>query len=212
MNLGEMRRRVQVLLRDEGNTLFEDEDINLSLNRALYDLCEGMRLEAQTDISSVAGTAVYDLPKDANDNPAWVEILGISYNGRPLIYITRSDYLRATRQAGVAGIGEAPTHFYIYGNQFTLLGTPKRVGDTITIDYLKQPAELVQDEDVPEIPERWHDALVYFAVAMALEEDDHPQADKYWYRYETKKREVAGDRNKLVVSRRTGFRHPRWGI
>lgn len=54
-------------------------------------------------------------------------------------------------------------------------------GATVTVRYLRTPADLVADNDVPIVPERYHPLIVDFAVIRALRDrSNYAEADALW--------------------------------
>src|SRR5690606_18558348 len=56
--------------------------------------------------------------------------------------------------------------FYLEGNRIYYIPAPTAPGERRLV-YMYVPAAMVDDDDVPDIPERWHDLLWLYAVARA---------------------------------------------
>ena len=96
-------------------------------------------------------------------------ILGVTYNGNELGAMSSDDYF-AYAHALPTG-SSAPTHYTVFANK--LYVTPMlTAGVSVDVRFLKQPAALTNPLDEPIFPSRYHQLVVYGAVALLAGEDD----------------------------------------
>jgi hypothetical protein len=67
-----------------------------------------------------------------------------------------------------------PMHYRLLGGNILVYPIPE-AATNLTVEYLKMPADMSADADVPAFPSQWHDALVSGAVALAYRDDGNMQ-------------------------------------
>lgn len=92
-------------------------------------------------------------------------------NSNTLDFSDLRDVIDLDVNPGRAG---APNSFYFDGN--TLSVYPTSSSAVLTVRYIKVPAELVDDNDVPEMPGRFHPLIVEGAIIRAYMDSDNYEA------------------------------------
>lgn len=121
------------------------------LNRALDDLSPYAKLKKYTSITTVPNQSQYTLPDDVMD------IVHVMDSSQIYLRIPMSD---------LTSYG-----FKQWGNSLIFQPIP-RESKTIDIYYHARLPHLVNPNDVPAIPEEYHDLLVLYAVAKAKYKDE----------------------------------------
>lgn len=164
MNLSEIRTRAQhdFLWDDDMATQDKlDRTINEGLRRFVREtLC----LYDTYTTTSVSGTAAYSLPADSLNPPKVHHVMYDDHVLEPMNYLETRDLNPFLTNTGT------PLGFYINGNQVYLYPVPDSAKE-LKIVYYKKPAELSADDDVPEIPEEFHEALANYAAYQIMRSD-----------------------------------------
>lgn len=171
MNLSDLRSQV----KDYGYNDISDAEINAAINVAYLELCGADRwpfLEAGPDSLTIDTTTRYgslsSLPSANSSSP---RVIGVTYNGFELGAMSSDDYFAYAHSQSTVNVNQRPpTHFTIYGDKLYIT----RMADTnisVSVRYLKQPAALAST-DSPIFPSRYHQLVVYGAVAVLAGEDD----------------------------------------
>lgn len=99
--------------------------------------------------------------------PDLIELDGVFVSSRKMSKLDREDTVE------VAGI---PCYYYKQGKTIGLYPQPGGEYQVI-FEYYKYPAKLVNDEDTPVIPEAFHGAIVDYARAKQIKNDDPDTED-----------------------------------
>jgi hypothetical protein len=185
-------------------SLWRDDVVN-DLNNALQDLFEEADLEATSGVGTnpvlltAAGQQTVNLPVNCVKplELAW-RIGGIL---APVTYIDRDSYRRLS-QVQSSGGDPAPgaLRWNLWGGAIWLWPIPAADGTTggdgeLVLDYYKKPAALVNDNDVPDIPEQYHNLLEVYATAKAYAKAEEGQWMQAWMQeYERGKQQMAMER------------------
>lgn len=172
MTLGELKARVWDRL-DEDSTSpgrFTSAIVREYLNDAVQDmLVRAGALIGTTTITAVANQYSYELPHDC------VQVVSVDRNNV-------TDIQQKVWPRAIDDIDEAVPNwrtftsdrfewYFIFGlNQIFLLPAMAASGTVYDITYRKDPglAALILDTQEPDIPRRFHDELVEYAVGRAL--------------------------------------------
>jgi len=152
MNLAQMINVVKEITYADDDTL-----ITAWLNEGYLALAEAAKIEASTTLNLVAGTDLYSLPAD------FVSLKGIQIGDKWLEWIDEKDIIDLT--------GE-PSYYYLRQGQIGIYPKPAE-NSTATLFYYKYPAKMVNGTDTPvsQIPERYHYAIVEYALSKAQAAD-----------------------------------------
>lgn len=177
MQFSVIRTYAAARFRDPTNVIVSDADWKNYVNTAYGDVL--MRFpyapwnEASTTVTVNAGSRSATLPV----NVFQVTAVYDQTNGFPMVPMEgRAQVFNEYPQQTETG---QAMHYRIFGNTLQVYPLPQ-TNTTYVVEYLVQPAELVNDTDLPAFPEIWHDILVSGAVALAYRDDGNPaMADKY---------------------------------
>lgn len=177
MQFSAIRTYCATRFRDTGNVIVTDVQWKDYVNTAYGDA--NMRVpyapwnEVSATVSVTAATRTGALPTnvfkvlavyDATD-----QIPLVPLEGRTQVF---SEY-PSQDETG------QPMHYRLLGGNILLYPIPTAT-TSLTVEYLKLPADLSADADVPAFPEAYHDILVSGAVALAYRDDGNlPMAQAY---------------------------------
>jgi hypothetical protein len=170
MNLGDIITRVQRQFGDESEVQITKDDIKRWVNDGQVDITRRTEcLQAHSESSAVALDGTYKLPTD------FLLMKRVTYDSKPVWPITPelADKFYPNRDLGEStGI---PNKYWVWAGVLHLY-PPPAVAGTANLDiwYVRTPATLANDGDVPEIPYHMHEDIVRYAFARAkeLDEDD----------------------------------------
>jgi hypothetical protein len=88
-----------------------------------------------------------------------------------------------------------PENYTIFGNELWVFPTPNNSTDTLEFRFIKTPAQLVHESDVPVMDKDYSQVLVDYAVMKAFEaEDDTEAAQAHKARWKEELDEYATDK------------------
>lgn len=185
MNAGEMIAAVQVQFGDRGQTQILRADILRWLNQAAIDVARKTYcVQEHAQSSSIKDQAAYDLPVD------FITMRRVTYNDMVLQETTLEDSDRDFPSRDTGDFSGTPIMYYIYDYRMYLLPTPQTAGtNNIDIWYTRYPVTLINDQDISEIPTKYHELMVRYAFARATEQDENFTASQL----------LAKDYNDMIV-------------
>lgn len=135
------------------------------VNQAYKDLC--WRTEVirgpEANFTTVVNQAEYNLPGAATQ--PWKDVLDCYYNNTPLIAANENQLRRINPRFVVATSG-TPTHYWLpRPNVIRLYPVPNAV-QQVVVYGIRAPAALVNDADVPAVPEPYHEAIALYAAYL----------------------------------------------
>lgn len=150
---------------DSDNSHFTDAQIYLDINQAIRNLGADLEWPLQSaQATAIADQAVYALPED------FISLSDVFFNNRQLIVLERADlgHIRSDWQNAEAG---TPTYAYKSDNQkFGLYPKPSTEetsdSEVIQIQYIKIPADLEDDNTLPDLHIAFHDCLPFYAAFL----------------------------------------------
>lgn len=210
--LSTVRTRVQNKLDD---TNFSASKITQFINDAQNEIFNSYSFpfnEKTASATLTTGTNTFTLPTDFQAMKA----LGITAPDNYEIDLTRfymnynsfkTAYPDDDDSSGVPG------YWTIFGDTVTFAWLAD-VNYTLSVDYLKNATELVNDSDVPEIPEAFGEILVTGAYIRALEHnDDNDIADYQRTRYYVPQLQNMLNRySPRIYGKQPKMRNSRWGV
>lgn len=173
MNLGEIRARVQMRFRDSGVVVTDDQtdDHIEAAYRAFLRYARWPFLIEQQTFSVAANSRLVDVGKEIIGS---LESIYDDTNERLLQFMPPQDKWRfdlfLQQQTGSRGA----VFFRVVGSNLFLIPKPNTDCD-LMVFYFTEPASM-GDNDEPEIPVRYHEALVVGALAKAYRDDENHQA------------------------------------
>lgn len=176
MNLSEIRTRVQRQFGDESGVQITNEDITRWVNdaqRAIVIENENI-LQATAFTSTVVGQQAYTLPVDL------LILQGISYKGSSdtaygkLLGLDRQKFDEYVEGWDGSTYAQGdPMVYFIWDGQINLFPIPSTAGaNSLKIWYNQRPTDVVNDVDIPSVPELYHTAIVNMCLAWAYELDE----------------------------------------
>jgi hypothetical protein len=146
--------------------------VNSFLNEALRVIARQIDFyseEASEAFSTVSGTSTY----------AWPTDLGRVRYLRNVDDTTTLGVVRL-RDLDVLPLSRGqPVCYAADGSNLTLWPTPDGVYD-LSLRYWALPDLMVNDSDIPAIPEDYHRLLTYYALDRCYASEDDPQMAQYW--------------------------------
>jgi len=180
VNLGVIRSRCKARFRDLSGVLVTDATWNGHINEGIREMIASSPhwpfLEGTANLTITPPSNSVNLPVDVwkvlavhnvTDEYAMDEMVGRR---------SRFDQYPATTL-----IQGYPEEYRLLGRQLQVLPFPT-VATTVTVEYSVSPADLALDGDLPVFPAQYHQALVYYALSCALE-DDEKRADHFSRRF-----------------------------
>lgn len=163
MTFKELQDATLALMDEEGDTGTVLTNVKTFINSALLARATERKwsfmLSGDTTVSLGAGSSDLTLPADFGV----LHYLKDPETGRLLVQLPQNErfeepYIPEWDVSTLKGRGD----FVLYGDTitlFTFVG-PK----DFTVKYYRVPARLVNDTDVPDFPEKWHELLIWDAV------------------------------------------------
>jgi len=171
MNLLELRSFIRERLDDEVEPYqWSDTFITAAINRAEREASErALLLTSEKTIDVLAGGADYALPAST------IVVKSLSINGKQLdkvSVIELDSHVNKWRE-----LIKAPEYYIQNGNNIKLVGIPLEDA-TINLSIINRPEnKLVNDIDIPEIPEEWHEDLLFYVLYEAYSRRDEDLFD-----------------------------------
>lgn len=164
-SLADLRTSTRRLLGEEdtSNTHFDDNELNDYLNQATGFLGVQMEWSLQTSIATaVIGQALYALPDD------FVSLLDAYFDNGKLIVLEREDLNSINSRWQDASSG-TPKIIYKADNAVVgLYPPPDSLNDglELQVQYIKVPATLSEDVDVPDVHMAFQVCLPFYAAYL----------------------------------------------
>lgn len=171
MNLTELIADVRDRLDEAGDgadLMWKDTEITRYLNQACRKLATELEnLEATETQDVIAGQASYPLPPD------FLRLARVTWNAVPL---RPTDFIRLRENESQAYPTTAqtgtPEYYWMWGGDIYLYPAPAAsLPGGLAIWYYRTPSPLVDGDDVPDHPERLHDALPLYALYLGYQKD-----------------------------------------
>lgn len=192
MNVAQIRSRVQTRLGDTSGAEVTAAAILEWINDGAGEIARRTQQpQATASAPIVVGQAAYSISQFANDvmRLRKVELDGTVLEG---LSSEDADTLLPNRNRAGQATG-TPQWFEVWADTLTLWPPPASAG-TLTLYYVKRPAQVAADLDVPGIPPHMHPDLLEYVVAQALESTgESAAADRKMSRFEQLSRESAED-------------------
>lgn len=144
------------MLRDESRSFVTNDDVLDWLNEAYFDLNARMRFLR----SEALGTASGDITFPAD--PAVLEILSLRLGTDDVDFVD-DDVFNSWSDDGAT---PANTLGRVFERVIQLYPSP--TASDYTLRYVREPTQLVEDTDVPELPEHLQVKLIRYAQAQAF--------------------------------------------
>lgn len=173
--LATVRGRVEQKLDD---TSFGTAKLNQFINDGQRDILNSRRyvfMERQATVTTTQGQDTLNSSPTDIQVPISLRITAPLNYSMPLTYVEYEDFDDYISNQALVG-ETVPQYWRIFNQTIEIYPTPNDTY-TLKLKYVKAPAELTEDSDVPEIPESFSEILVLAAYKRALEHnDDYDQA------------------------------------
>ena len=167
-NLASLRQRVQVDKLDDEE--FDPDIVDRFINDTQREIFNQFELPFQEKIfqgSIPAGSTMFQLPSDLALTQYW-SMAGVSNFNRGKM--GWRDFIHANPDVQNTQPG-APSYWTNYAGNI-LLDRPTDKDYTLTLFYIRKPKTLIENSDVPEIPEEFSELLVLGAFKRILERNE----------------------------------------
>lgn len=198
-----LRDDVETRLGDTTNTIWAEAELTSYIKEGYDELClttEMLWKRSTTAITDVAGTATYALPSDfyKMERATWRNRKMEPWTAREARQ--KSPYYQTTRGTVYAYVMEMD------GLQtIRLVMVPATSGSNTVIEYFRRGADLAADGTALDIPDRYTDYVVWYALARALERDgkgqDSEMATHYNSRYLDGVKRIRKRKSQVLSSR-----------
>lgn len=165
--LGIVTRTQRQFGDDSGVQIYKTDIINWANDGQIDIVRRTECLQDHKETSSVAQDGSYSLPSD------FLFMRKVTYDKLPLRPTTLelADQMWPEREVAIS-VG-TPQYYYIWGNILYLYPAPAQSGSgNLDIWYVRTPATMTGDFDIPEIPVAYHEAIVRYCLSRAKELDD----------------------------------------
>lgn len=176
MNLAQMRERAKHRVREISGYLVRDQTWDEHLNVAYLEFIARSDFHLEIDHATVhvgSGQRRAELPAGS------FRVLSVKDLTRGATLDDAGPWRNITRNyANLLEVGE-PSQYKVIGRYLHLFPPPSATTQIEVLVFL-EPPKLVQEADVPIIPERYHEALVSYAAALVFKDDhDWEAADRF---------------------------------
>lgn len=145
-----------------GQGTWDNSQIIGYLNEALGELAEPWRKEDTATTTMVSGQTSYSLPTDCLEDGLRKVIYSNGQTTFPCVYVDFDDYMRYSNES--SGYISNNHLYTVWNGQILIYPASINNTDTLTSYYYRLPAKLVSATDTPEIPERFHQALIFYGL------------------------------------------------
>lgn len=176
MNVREIMTRVQRQFGDESGAQITEDDILRWCNDGQLDIARRTEcLQSHAETSSAADDGSYELPDE------FMFARRVTFDNILLhrIELETLDGMHGTYRDREGAFTGEPESYYIWGHKLYIYPAPSAPGvGNLDIFFVRTPALLRFDTDVPEIPLHMHEDLVRYCLTRAKELDEDWDAAK----------------------------------
>lgn len=174
----QLRDRTYAVIRDPSKLFVLTTEVNDWLNEAQLEIATRLRaLDKETSATFPDATGVVAVPTDL------IDIDGFRIGTGDVAFVDSQSFWNAKDDA-ITLAEPKPYIGRIFQGNFEIYPAPATT-TAYKLRYIRTPATLALDADVPEIPVEWHVHLTYYATARAyykLNED--ALGDRYMAMYQ----------------------------
>lgn len=173
----QLQDRTYAILRDPGQTFVLLTEVKDWINEAQLEIATRLRcIEHELSDTFADATGVEPVPAD------FLDILGFRIGTADVTFVDSQSFWEA-QDEGLTLEEPAPYIGRIFDGAFEIYPAPAS-GTAYKLRYVRTPATLSADNDVPEIPTEWHVHLSLYATARALYKmNEEGHGDKYMAMY-----------------------------
>lgn len=125
-------------------------------------------IEQETAIGLEAGVSSYQLPSDS------IRVVGVRVGHGALVGVSSGEFDALDDATG------APDVYSLFGSELRVSPAP-REGDELRIRYRARPGRMVNDSDVPPMPDDYRDVLITYALSRAFRAEDDAELSQFYY-------------------------------
>lgn len=192
MNVADIRTRIQAKVGDTSGTEVTNAQILAWINDGMTELARRTNQpQGSATTATIAGTGTYSLTAFAADI---LRLRSVQLDGSVLqaISMEEADTYLSDRDRGSAA-GGTPSMYWVWADQINLWPKPTAAG-VLKLFYVKRPAAVTGDADVPGIPVHMHTDLVAYVYAQVLDSlGQGERADRHSDRWQGRAMETAAD-------------------
>lgn len=178
--LGELKRQVFSVLRDPQGQFILDENVQDWLNEAQVDLNARLRLiQDGFDSVWVEGNTSVTVPTD------YVELIQLRIGDDAVAMVDKQNF-DSWVEAGIEAQQPLGWYHAIEGVEYIRIWPTPATDTTFSMNYVRQPAELDDPNDEPEIPRQLHTKMVQYGRAHGMwQMGEMEHGDRYMQLYES---------------------------
>jgi hypothetical protein len=171
MNVEQIMRASMRMIGDTSGAMIQSSDVLTWMNEGQLEVVRRTACLADTnEVEVEAGVVGYDLPGD------FLDFIRVTLDGRKLRKTTVQEVDNVDPDRDLPDSESAqPKVFYKLGTQIKLFPKPATDG-TLEIEYTRQPTQLIQNADIPEIPVNMHGDILQYCIAKGKEMDEDQAA------------------------------------
>lgn len=173
LTVQEIFTRVQRAFGDEAQAQITQADIVRWINDAMREIANNNNLlQVKATANTTVNVSAYALPTGI------ARLHSVRFRGLALesITIEQADELIGSVDLSIVQgfpVG-TPTHYWIFANQINLYPAPDTTSTTdLMVYYTRQATPVVSLDDIPEVPEQYHNRIVDYCMARAYELDEN---------------------------------------
>lgn len=180
MTLQDLLNDVEARLNDSNYQAASQANLTRWVNLAQQDLGEYAQIQAPPyTFSSQQGVQIYPLPADCLKARSLTWLVNGVTVGCSYLHLDEFENLSQNTNSQVVAVGTTP-YWTVWGNEIMVWPVPSENGSNdLALYYYQQPADLVNLADVSLLPYRYQEALVLYAYARALEQQEEFQYAQY---------------------------------
>lgn len=136
--------------------------------------------------ATIAGTQEYEMPSDfeAVSTVNW-NVGGTEQKVWPMADANFRMIAIKEKDTSQQWTNAFPGYYLLGRATLGLMPIPQNTGETVTVYYQYSPTELIEDDDVPDFPTRYHHIIKFEAYANYLDQDDeHAAAERTRQRFD----------------------------
>lgn len=169
MNVADVRRRVQNKVGDTSGAEITPAQVLDWINDGMLEIARRTQQpQATASTVTVAGQSAYATATFSADV---LRLRSVLCNGMLLqaISLEQADQQFGDRESSSSSAAGTPQWFWVWADQINLWPRPDTAGQTLKLFYVKRPAPVTGDADVPGIPLHMHPDLVSYVYAQVLD-------------------------------------------
>jgi uncharacterized protein DUF6682 len=167
MNVGDIRRRIKAKVGDQAGSEITDTQLLDWINDGLGEIAKRTQQpQATATTVTVASQGAYSISTFSADV---LRLRSVMCDGVLLQAISQEEADNSLPDREKSPQTATPEKFWVWADQLNLWPRPATAGLTLKIFYVKRPAAVAVDADVPGIPLHMHTDLLQYVWAQVLD-------------------------------------------